>query len=106
MDGTSRVESNVVLVGEPASFEMVRGRGVKATVDARRVLVGNAALLREGGVEPPTADDQTRGTTVYVALDGRTVGELEIADRIRPGVAALEAQGHQVAMIGDGVNDA
>ena len=43
-----------IAVPEPEIFEQIQGRGVKATVDRRVVLVGNPALLREGGVTLPT----------------------------------------------------
>lgn len=93
-------------VSEPTAFAMIRGRGVTATVDGRAVLVGNAALLREQGVETPgpDGDDARGGTTVYVAVDGRAVGVLELADELRPGakaaIARLKATGvQQVVML-------
>lgn len=36
-----------IAVPEPDSFEQLQGRGVKATIEGRNVLVGNVALLRE-----------------------------------------------------------
>ena len=146
-----------VEVPEPESFEQLQGRGVKATVEGRVVLVGNAALLREGGVRLDAATEGGGRTPVHVAVDGRFAGVIFIADTLRPGarealaelkgsgvrrivmltgdnaataqaiadelgidevradlmpedkvsaIAALQAQGHRVAMVGDGVNDA
>ena len=70
---------------EPDAFEEVRGRGVKATVAGKAVLVGNPALLRENGVAVPDAAEPGGETPVHVAVDGRLVGVVFIADTLRPG---------------------
>lgn len=92
---------------EPEEFEAIRGRGVKATVAGKVVLVGNQSLLSEHGIEPPAGSGEAGMTTVYVALDGRTVGWLQIADEVRPEargvIAKLRAGGvkHIVMLTGD-----
>lgn len=98
----------------PDTFEAVTGQGVIATVDGRRVLVGNAELLAAHGV--PTA---TRGglrmdflvhaaaergeTPVRVAVDGVPAGVVALADRVRDtaadGLARLRALGVDVVML-------
>ena len=68
----------------------IRGGGVEAVVDGRRVLAGNARWLRENGVhfEP----DGCEGTLVHVAVDGRYAGHIVIADRIKEDAgAAIQA---------------
>ena len=68
----------------------IRGGGVEAVVDVRRVLAGNARWLRENGVhfEP----DGCEGTLVHVAVDGRYAGHIVIADRIKEDAgAAIQA---------------
>jgi Zn2+/Cd2+-exporting ATPase len=77
---------------EPGEFEQVQGRGVKARVDGRAVLVGNRALLEEAGIGGLPTTPQDAETAVHVAIDGRLAGILFIADTLRPGAReALEA---------------
>jgi heavy metal translocating P-type ATPase len=80
-----------VSVPEPIEFETIRGRGVKAKVDGRIVLAGNAALLRANRVDVPVHTNSA-GTTVFVAVDGILAGTLDIADRLRPGAKEAIAQ--------------
>ena len=85
--------------------EHILGHGVKAQVDGSQVLLGNARLLAEEGVDPsPFTDEamrlQAQGLTlVYVALDGELQGLLGIRHRLRPGareaIARLRADGVQ-----------
>jgi heavy metal translocating P-type ATPase len=72
-------------VPEPGEFEMIRGRGVRAMVEGKAVLVGNEALLQGNGVQAPKSSNDQAGTTVYVAVDGRAIGMLVLADQVRPG---------------------
>lgn len=72
-------------VPDPESFESLRGRGVKATVSRRAVLIGNEALLNDHHIEPPGNSVEAGMTTLYVAADGRVVGLIHIADQVRPG---------------------
>ena len=96
-------------VPEPSTFETVPGRGVKAVVDGKTVLAGNAALLRENGVPDPPPGGESAGTTVYVAVDGTAVGLLELADRVRPGakevVAGLKGAGVKKVVMLTGDNE-
>jgi P-type Cu2+ transporter len=83
-------------------FENVPGHGAAATVDGRRVAVGNPRLLEREGVE--LADLAARReelagtgrTTVLVAVDGRAVGLIALADAPRPTAAAAVAALHDL----------
>ncbi len=81
-------------IPEPVEFEVLRGRGVKATVNGKHTLVGNAALLQESGIVlPPATQTEEKGhTTVFVAADGVVCGMLFIVDQIRPGAKEALAQ--------------
>jgi Zn2+/Cd2+-exporting ATPase len=96
-----------ITVPEPENYEQVQGRGVRATVEGRTVLVGNPALLRENGVSIAYAVEDRDRTPVHVAVDGRFCGIIFIADTLRPGareaIAALKENGvrHIVMLTGD-----
>lgn len=151
-------------LAEPGSFEAVTGRGIRATVSGKTVLIGNREFMAESGVDglDVAADTVAAGfagegkTALYCAADGTLMAVLAIADRLKPEVpatikalermgikvfmltgdhlvtaqaiagqagireviaqvlpehkaekvAALQAQGLRVAMVGDGINDA
>src|SRR6267143_5423814 len=98
---------------EPTSqFDAIGGQGVVATVGGRTVLVGNRKLLERNGVTPGL-EREAEGlraevkTALYLAADGRTIGLIAVADRIRPSaksaVAALHDLGVRVLLLtGDG----
>ncbi len=81
------------------------GRGVSARVDGVDVLVGNARLLTEAGIDAPAVEEP--GTVVYVAAAGAFAGWVLIADEVKPdareAIAALKAQGvrETVMLTGD-----
>ena len=73
---------------EPSEFEVIAGRGVRATLEGRMVLAGNAAFLTENGIAVSTAGGADLQTVVRIALDGREIGVLHLADTLRPGAKA------------------
>jgi Cu2+-exporting ATPase len=83
-------------------FENVPGHGAVATVDGRRVAVGNRRLLERESVELDVLAarrEELAGsgrTTVLVAVDGRAVGLIALADAPRPTAAAAVAALHDL----------
>ena len=71
------------------------GRGVKAAVDGKTVLVGNEKLMAEAGILCTAVSGG--GTVLHVAADGAYLGYLRIADRAKAdaksALAALKAAG-------------
>ena len=104
-------------LGEPIDFEALPGRGVEATVDSRRVTLGNQRLMDERGYRlgdlGPRAErlaDEGK-TPMFVAVDGRMAGIVAVADTVkedsRQAVAALRGMGLEVIMLtGDNVRTA
>jgi len=143
---------------EPERFAYTPGRGIEAVVDGGQVLVGNQVLMRAHGIVIASGllAQHPEASEVFVALDGKLLGAVVIADHVRAeaaqairaihalsiktilltgdahevaeviaaqlGIAEFEAnllpedkrrrvkdlvgQGHTVAMVGDGINDA
>lgn len=65
------------------------GYGVSAQIDGMHVLVGNHAYLEKVGILAETPSEP--GTAVHVAVDGRYVGYLLIADRPKADAEATVA---------------
>lgn len=59
-----------------SGVEELAGRGVRAQVDGRDVLVGNLKLMAENGVEAQALNC----TALYVAVDGEYAGAILLAD--------------------------
>jgi len=94
---------------KPSGFEVLEGRGARATVAGATVYLGNRRLMDEqkialGDLGSEAQRLQGGGrTVVHVARNGRLVGLIAIADALRPSavaaVKALKARGVQVAML-------
>lgn len=61
--------------------EEIEGRGLKAVVDGKQVLVGSLRLMQEEGIG--FAKAETSRLVVYVAEEGKFVGSIEIDDCVR-----------------------
>lgn len=86
-------------------FEELPGRGIKATIGGKTVLLGNKRLLDEYGIKFNPVNGA--GTVVYVAEEGIFRGFILIADEIKPdapaAIAALKKAGirETVMLTGD-----
>lgn len=86
------------------NFDAVPGRGVRAMLAGERVLVGNAAFLREQGVDPGIALtrlqllEETGRTVVLVARASNVLGLLSFGDAVRPNAAATIAALRQAGL--------
>jgi Cu+-exporting ATPase len=90
-------------------FRAAPGKGVAGAVEGHALVLGTAALLREYGVpvEGPErllrAQPHEGRTLLHLAVDGRLVALLAVADPIRPttpeALAQLRADGMHVVML-------
>jgi P-type Cu+ transporter len=96
-------------VPEPETFDAPTGRGVRATVCGKTVLVGSRKLMDESGVpedglasrfEELTASGKT---PMFVAVDGEVAGLVAVADVVREeskeAVDLLRRMGLEVVML-------
>src|SRR5215203_2928538 len=96
-------------VPEPETFDAPTGRGVRATVTGKTVLVGSRKLMDESGVpedglasrfEELTASGKTQ---MFVAVDGEVAGLVAVADVVREeskeAVDLLHRMGLEVVML-------
>jgi Cu+-exporting ATPase len=98
-----------VTPGAAAAFDSVTGKGVQATVDGHALLVGNAALLADVGIDTGAltrvaGEFSAQGKTpVMAAIDGRPAGMLAVADTVKEdsttAITALRGMGVDVVMI-------
>jgi Cu+-exporting ATPase len=101
--------SREIVISEPAGFESITGRGVRANVDGHKILIGNPNLLRDAGLEISTLEaDADRlsadgKTPLLVAVDGKPAGVIAVADTLKEesvaAVASLRGLGLEVVMI-------
>lgn len=94
---------------EVRSFQAVAGYGVVGAIGEHTVVAGNAALMREhgvdaaGGADAATAFAREGKSAVFVAVDGVLAGVVAVADRIKPSspeaVRVLRSMGIDVVMI-------
>ncbi len=65
-----------------ANVEELSGKGVIATVDGKKVAVGNGKLMDHVGSD--WHDCELSGTVVHVAVDGAYMGHIVISDMLKP----------------------
>ncbi len=91
------------------SFENLSGHGIKGSVNGLVALIGNASLMRNGGLLSEEAEDVAKAfsaqgkTPLYFALDGKIAGIIAVADEIKPdsvqAISTLRQQGLRVVML-------
>ena len=76
-------------LAEPENFEAVPGMGIRATIDGRRIEVGNRRFIRSSSALPIAQTLEESGKTLlWVSADGEPAGILAAADTLRPEVPA------------------
>ena len=91
------------------AFESITGRGVKGRVDEADIVLGNAAMLEDAGVDVKSVEDRAASmrrqgrTVLYVARDRTLLGIIAVADPIkstaREALADLRAEGLRIVML-------
>ena len=102
-------EARNLSLGKAEDFESLTGKGVTATVDGKRVALGNQALMDALQVDVGTlrqqAEDLRVGgqTAMFLAVDGRPAAILGVADPIKDStpeaIQALHDEGIEIVML-------
>ncbi|MCA8865385.1 heavy metal translocating P-type ATPase [Halomonas sp. SBBP1] len=106
----SYVDEHNVNPAEIHDFDSVTGGGVKAkTVDGKALLLGNARLLKEAGVDLTAGEAQAQAleaqarTLVYLAVEGKLAALFGISDPLRHDTVAaikrLQKDGLTIVML-------
>jgi len=92
-----------------ADFDAPAGKGVRGTVEGKRVLIGTDGFLTSQGVDADVLAEKadrlrtTGATAVLVAVDGTPAGVIGIADQVKDStpaaLAALRKEGIEVIML-------
>ncbi|MDR3533089.1 MAG: heavy metal translocating P-type ATPase [Rhodopila sp.] len=96
-------------LADAADFESVTGQGVRGQIDGRRIVLGNATLMKTEKVNVgklAASADELRGsgaTALFVAVDGKPAGVVAVADPIkattRAALEALRKEGVRIVML-------
>jgi len=106
-----------LVLDSPDTFESASGIGVRGTVGASVLALGNTALMEEAGIDvTPLRPDAERlrregASVMHLAVDGRLAGLLAVSDPVKSStaeaLATLKAAGIRVIMAtGDGITTA
>lgn len=108
----SYADKQQVSYGEPDTFEVLIGRGVKASVEGKSILLGNEELLEENYVNLPLTSGNSSETSLYLAINNKPAGIFYISDAIREGakemITGLRQTGIKdiIMLTGDSLNTA
>ncbi|CAN5138078.1 heavy metal translocating P-type ATPase [soil metagenome] len=106
-----------VALADVQNFDSPAGKGASGTVDDRKVVLGNAAIMQVSNIdtqvlENDARDQRERGATaIYIAVDGRAAGVIAVADPVKESapeaLKQLRANGLRIVMLtGDNVTTA
>ncbi len=90
------------------NFSAVTGQGAHADIAGHHIIVGNARLMQERGIDASAAHAQAESfatsgqTPLYVAIDGKLAGLLSVSDKVKPQarktIAELKTLGLDIIM--------
>jgi Cu2+-exporting ATPase len=90
-------------------FSAITGKGVRGSIDGNTVLLGNALLMKEAGIDIRALAikaDELRAmghTVMFVAVGNRFAGMISVADTIKPetreAIRQLHREGVEIVML-------
>jgi P-type Cu+ transporter len=98
-----------LMLAKVEDFQSFPGKGVKGTIDGRKVALGNRAMMQAVGVDVSALEETANtlrsqaATAVFVAIDGKAAGVIAVADPIKAtafdAIRALKEAGVRVVML-------
>jgi len=98
-----------VKIQSTTDFIAIPGHGAEAVVNGKKLLLGNLRLMQDRGVILDGLAEKAGGlfaggkTVTFLAIDGRAVGIIGLADTLKPNAAAvvkeIRKMGIEVAMV-------
>ena len=98
-----------LLLAEPSRFEALAGHGVIAEIEGHQVILGNLKMMDEQNVNLNDLGAEAvklqagAKSVIWVAVDGKAVGLIAVADTIKPGskeaIDRMHRLGLQVVMV-------
>jgi len=76
-------------LSEPKNFKSISGQGIKVDVDGKSIVKGNEKLMEKEKIDISKLLKQAEAyakegnTPIYVAIDGKSVGIIAIADTVK-----------------------
>ncbi len=102
-------EDREIKIKEIKNFNSVTGKGVKAEVESKEVLVGSRKLMESAGIDTSDFEDELQRleneakTAMLAASDGKMLGIVAVADALKEdsiqAIAELKKLGLKTAMI-------
>lgn len=80
------------------NWREIPAKGIEAVYEDQKILVGNAQLLTENHITFCKTENYSNNTNVYVALNGKYLGLLELSDQIKKDAYTAIQNLHSIAV--------
>jgi P-type Cu+ transporter len=105
----AEAQARALNLAEADDFDAPAGKGAVGTVEGRRVVIGNARMMGDAGIDVAALKAgaeklrQEGATALFVGVDHSAAGVIAIADPVKPttpdAVAALRKAGMRIVML-------
>ena len=102
-------ENKSVKLYEVINFNAIPGHGVEATVDGKKLLLGNNKMMKKFQITLGSLEEKSKiladegKTPMFAAVDGKAAGIIAVADKIKPdskeAIEKFKKLGLEVVMI-------
>ena len=78
-----------VTYSEPSQFEVVKGRGVSAEFEGKKLRLGNKAFMEENTIQVSEIITNDTDTAIFLSVETNLIGVLYVSDAIRQGAKEM-----------------